>query len=164
MKLRKLCGADAPLMLEWMHDPSVAGNMGTNFAEKTVEDCQRFVTASQENGEDLHLAVADENDAYMGTVSLKHLNRDKGTAEFAITVRKCAMGKGYSAFGMNAILKLGLKELGLKQIYWCVSPKNARAVRFYDKNSYPRVQEVPEHIAQRYSADMELIWYCVRGE
>ena len=55
---------------------------------------------------DLHLAVANDNDAYMGTVSLKHIH--DGTAEFAITVRACAMGKGYSQFGMVSILEIGI--------------------------------------------------------
>lgn len=36
----------------------------------------------------LHLAIVDENDEYMGTVSLKNIEEDK--AEFAITVRKNA--------------------------------------------------------------------------
>ena len=70
MKLRKLCHRDAPLMLEWMHDPDCVENLQANFASKTLEDCERFVAYAQEPGEDLHLAIVDENDTYMGTVSL----------------------------------------------------------------------------------------------
>lgn len=33
----------------------------------------------------------------------------------------------------------GLEEFKLKRIYWCVSPDNKRAVRFYDKNGCERV-------------------------
>ena len=43
MKLRNLILEDAPLMLEWMHDKSVVAHLGTNFAEKTLADCQRFI-------------------------------------------------------------------------------------------------------------------------
>ena len=34
MKLRQLNLTDAPLMLEWMHDPSVVENLQANFAAK----------------------------------------------------------------------------------------------------------------------------------
>ena len=118
-------------MLSWMHDASVVEHLGANFAAKTLADCEAFIAASGNEEENLHLAVADEQDVYMGTVSLKHLNKTFGTAEFAITVRKEAMGKGYSRYAMARILELGVQELGLEKIYWCVSPNNTRAVRWH---------------------------------
>ena len=163
MKLRKLQEKDAPLMLEWMHDESVVAKLAANFAAKTLADCQNFIAASQGDTENLHLAIADDADTYMGTVSLKHIDRAAGTAEFAITVRACAMGKGFSRFGMERILKMGVAELGLPAIYWCVSPANARAVRFYDKNGYARTNSVPATILQAYPGDMPLIWYVYTG-
>ena len=163
MYLRKLKTEDAPLMLEWMHDKSVVQHLGTNFAEKTIDDCRRFISWANETDTDLHLAVADGEDTYMGTVSLKHIDRAAGTAEFAITVRACAMGKGFSHFGMDSILKKGIAEEKLTAIYWCVSPKNERAVRFYDKHGYTRTTAVPTAILAAYPADMELIWYVYTG-
>ena len=163
MFLRKLQAEDAPLMLEWMHDESVVCHLGANFAAKTIDDCKNFIAASLTDTENLHLAVADADSTYMGTVSLKHIDRSAGTAEFAITVRACAMGKGFSRFGMDSILKMGIGELGLNAIYWCVSPKNARAVRFYDKNGYTRTDAVPASILGAYPKDMELIWYVYGG-
>lgn len=164
MKLRKLEMRDAPVMLSWMHDASVVEHLGANFAAKTLADCEAFIAASGTDGENLHLAVADGNDEYMGTVSLKHLDKARGTAEFAITVRKEAMGRGFSRYGMTRILEMGIRELGLKKIYWCVSPKNVRAVRFYDKGGYPRTEQIPAHILAAYAADMELIWYVYTGK
>ena len=162
MKLRKLASHDAPLMLEWMHDPSVVGHLSTNFAEKTLEDCQGFIDWANNAKSDLHLAIADEADTYMGTVSLKHIH--EGTAEFAITVRAAAMGKGYAGYGMAAILEMGIRQLGLSAIYWCVSRYNARAVRFYDKNSYVRTESVPESIRNAYTPEQnaDFIWYVYR--
>lgn len=164
MRLRKLELKDALGMLEWMHDPGVVAHMGTNFEEKTVEDCEAFITASLCDEENLHLAVVDEEDLYMGTVSLKHIDKVRGTAEFAITVRASAMGRGFSRFGMESILKTGIHCLGLKAIYWCVSPENSRAVRFYDKNGYTRVCKVPQRVLAPYPADMALYWYVYPGE
>lgn len=137
MRLRKLEIKDSPLMLEWMHDESVVKGLQTDFASKTIEDCKNFITSSWGNNENLSLAIVDENDMYMGTVSLKNIT--KSSAEFAITIRTTAMGKGYSKFAMEEIIKIGIEDMGLDEIYWCVSKDNPRAVRFYDKNGYQRV-------------------------
>ncbi len=160
MKLRKLELKDAPLMLEWMHDKSVVENLRTNFMSKTIEDCDRFIVSSQDDKVNLHLAIVDEDDCYMGTVSLKSI-REK-SAEFGITVRAAAMGKGYSKAAMEQMLRKGFEELGLEQIYWCVSPENKRAVRFYDKNGYEKVEaeqlkEIEDYTQEQIEAYQ---WYA----
>jgi diamine N-acetyltransferase len=155
MRLRVLKQKDAELMLEWMHDPSVVANLQANFFSKTIEDCKSFIAAAQNSETDLHMAIADDEDTYMGTVSLKHIHN--GISEFAITVRTVAMGKGYAQYGMREMLEYGITQLMLKRIYWCVSQENQRAVRFYDKNGYIRTTEVPDSLRQGYSRD--LIWY-----
>ena len=161
MNLRKLEQKDAKYMLEWMHDDSVVHFLSANFAAKTIEDCYSFIESSQDFSTDMNLAITDDADEYMGTVSLKHIDKETSTAEFAITIRKCAMGNGYSAYGMAEILKKGIEELGLDKIYWCVSRVNERAVRFYDKNGYKRVEEVPSHIKDKYTEEQNamFIWY-----
>lgn len=138
MRLRKLEQKDAPFMLEWMHDLAVIGNMQADFTNKTLADCVNFINLSQTSIDNLHLAIVDDDDCYMGTVSLKNI--DKSSAEFAIAIRKIAMGKGFSSFAMSEIIKIGLGVLNLKCIYWCVSPENKRAIRFYDKNGYNRTE------------------------
>lgn len=146
-------------MLEWMHDPTVVEKLKTDFASKTIEDCRAFISSAQNTSYDVHMAIVNEEDQYMGTVSLKHITGD--CAEFAITIRKIAMGKGYSQFGMDQILAYGIRERGLDAIYWCVSPDNTRAVRFYDKRGYIRTEKVPERFQRLYS--QELIWYVYKG-
>lgn len=137
MKIRKLEEKDAPFMLEWMHDESVTRDLRTDFKNKTIVDCNSFINISKSASDNCHMAIVDEDDEYMGTVSLKHFYN--GSAEFGITVRSCAMGNGYSSFGMQNIINYGFNELGLQQIYWCVDPANTRALRFYDKNEYCRI-------------------------
>lgn len=161
MNLRKLEKKDAQYMLEWMHNEDVVHYLSANFASKTIDDCYNFIQTSQSYESDINLAIVDENDEYMGTVSLKHLDRENGTAEFAITIRKIAMGKGYSRYGMAEILRKGVEELGLEKIYWCVSRINERAVRFYDKNEYVRTDDVPQHIKKAYTDEQNelFIWY-----
>lgn len=163
MNLRKLQQKDAELMLSWMHDDSVVHDLGTDFSKKTIDDCKNFIEYAQDETHDLHLAIIDDNDEYMGTTSLKHINREKSYAEFAITVRKEAMGKGYSSYGMSEIIRKGHEELNLKNIYWCVNVKNKRAVRFYDKSGYMPTNNVPQEILDCYedltSGGEVLRWY-----
>ena len=159
MKLRQLEQKDAALMYEWMHDAGVVSDLKANFASKTMDDCLGFIRASRNQQADIHFAIADDADEYMGTVSLKHVDREKSLAEFAIGVRRAAMGRGFSRDAMAQILGYGVEELGLQRIYWCVSKANARAVRFYDKNGYCRIASAPEGLAAFYEDEKDLLWY-----
>lgn len=159
MRLRNLKVEDAPLMLEWMHDDFVVHDLKTDFSKKTIDNCRAFISLSENDKENVHLAIADEQDVYMGTVSLKNIKEQ--TAEFAITVRRCAMGKGYSVFGMKEIIRLAFCKYDLNCVYWCVDPVNKRAVRFYDKNGYRRC--TAPKVISGYSIDEvdRYLWYSV---
>lgn len=161
MRLRQLELKDAPLMLEWMHDPSVVENMQADFASKTLTDCRAFIESSRDTEKNLHLAIVNDADEYQGTVSLKNIN--DGTAEFAITIRASAMGKGISRYAMEELLKKGFEELKLKTIFWCVDPANKRAVRFYDKNAYERTDadHLPDNDSYSEDQKQSYIWYKV---
>ena len=159
MYLRKLELTDAPLMLAWMHDKSVVGDLRTDFSSKTLQDAERFIITSWDKKDDINLAISSDEDEYMGTVSLKHI--EDGSAEFAITVRAEAMGRGYSWFGMEAIIEKAFNELGLESVYWCVSRKNTRAVRFYDKHNFHEVVDIPQKVLERYEGIENLKWYSV---
>lgn len=160
MRLRRLELKDSELMLEWMQDSEVVKDLKTDFQSKTIEDCRSFIKYSWKcEKEDFHLAITDDNDVYQGTVSLKKINAVTADAEFAITIRQCAMGKGIAIGAMKEILKRGIEELNLKRIYWCVDSKNVRAVRFYEKNKFKRIIDVPQYFLDRYSECSDLIWY-----
>ena len=162
MRIRTLKTEDAPLMLEWMHDDSVVHDLKADFSKKTLEDCIAFIQAAENNPTDLHLAIADENDEYMGTVSLKHICND--TAEFGITIRKCAMGKGMAGFAMKEILQTGFAQYHLQQVYWCVDPNNKRAVRFYEKNGYQKITAPENASAYTEEEKQRYLWYSVTKE
>lgn len=164
MKLRNLELKDAPLMLEWMHDKSVVEDLRTNFLSKTIEDCENFIKNSWNDKNNWNVAITDEEDTYMGTISLKNIKED--SAEFGITIRACAMGKGYSIWAMKEILNIGFQEKNLKKIYWCVSPDNKRAVRFYDKNGFRRVDAEVLDMIEGYTQEQidAYVWYLAEKE
>ena len=147
-------------MLEWMHDKSVVEDLRTNFMSKTLSDCEEFIKCSWNESDNLNLAIVDKDDNYMGTVSLKNIENE--TAEFGITIRKCAMGKGFSYWAMEEILKIAFEDKDIKQVYWCVSPYNKRAVRFYDKHGFARVDaNLLLDMIKGYSTEQinSYVWY-----
>lgn len=161
MRLRDLEEKDAKYMLEWMHDDSVTNGLRTDFSKFTIEDCKKFIRCSKDKSYNAHYAIVSDEDEYMGTVSLKKINMEALCAEFAITIRKFAMGRGYSWYGMMEIIRIGFEEYGLETIYWCVSKTNTRAVRFYDKHHFHEVVDIPSPILDEYKEIGDLKWYSV---
>lgn len=158
MKLRELKTKDAVLMLEWMHDEVVINDLKTDFLTKKIDECYMFINNSiQKNN--INFAIVDENDEYLGTVSLKHITNKN--AEFAIVIRKIAMGKNIARDAMREMLEIAFGKLKLTTVFWCVSPKNERAIRFYDKNGYKRAKPCIELIKKWYTEEeiIQYIWY-----
>lgn len=161
IKLRRLELKDASFMLEWMQDKFVVCNMQNNFLNKSLDDCVEFINKSNLCSDSVHLAIVSTDDVYLGTVSLKNITED--SAEFAIAICSRAMGKGISAEAMKQMISLGFNKLGLEYIYWCVSPENIRALKFYDKNGYQRVNVEELLSTNGYNKDQLqfYIWYKI---
>lgn len=165
LKVRNLKICDAHYMLEWMHDLNVIQWMQIDFANKSFEDCKNFIKTSIKNEEkNIHRAIVNDDDIYMGTVSLKHITSDE--AELAIVLRSVAMGKGFSGYAMEEIIKIGFEKRFLKRIYWCVSKKNERAINFYDKSGYHRVSSTLLNPMSDYTPEQigSYIWYMVEKD
>lgn len=113
MRIRKLELKDAPLMLEWMHDESVVCGLRGSFKEKTLDDCIAFINNAHMTEENIHLAIATDADEYMGTVSLKDIDRKEQSAEFAITVRKVLWAKGIRGMECVRLFRRHSKNMAL---------------------------------------------------
>lgn len=166
MKLRTLKLEDANRMLEWMHNNDIVSNLGKNFKSFSLQDCKDFISHSQTDNSNLHLAITDDTDNYMGTVSLKHIVDN--TAEFAIVLHPNAIGLGYARFAIRKILSIGFNKLNLKEIYWNVLKSNIRAIKCYNKNRYKRF--VPDSVkyltwgGYSTSSQDQFYWYKITKE
>lgn len=163
MKLRKLRVKDSSFMLEWMHDEDVTKELNTSFGDKTIEDCLQFIKNARNDKNNIHFAIVNNLNEYMGTVSLKHLDSKNKRAEFAIVVRKKAMGHGYSWFGMYEILRYGFEKMKLDSIYWCVSKTNKRACNFYEKHGFAEYVDIDESVLFSYKGVDNLKWFVVKS-
>ncbi len=134
--LRALEPRDAAGMLEWMRDQDVASVFQSDFSRMNEARVLGFIRSSCEPGSSLHFSVADENDVYMGTVSLKNVDAENRCAEYAISMRSSAHGTGLSMRATRDVLKYAFGELGLHRVYLCVRTDNVRARKFYRKAGF----------------------------
>jgi diamine N-acetyltransferase len=130
--LRPLMEKDGPRMVEMMHDTVTTQYLQIGGPGYTLETALGFIAIAANEAENLHRAVVDEDDVYQGSVSLKHIDREKKEAEYAISMHPQAQGKGAAKAGSKGILELAW-SLGLNRVYLNVLAENERANRFYEK-------------------------------
>lgn len=157
MKLRTLCENDASGMLEWMHDSAVNQYFRAPFAQMTIENALSFIQGGQDASA-RHYAICDDKDVYQGTISLKAVDMENGTAEYAIVLRRQAQGKGYASFATREILRIAFEELGLHKVYLNVWKENAHAVGFYEHMGFRREGDAREQIVL-HKRRCDLLWY-----
>lgn len=158
--LRALERRDATGMLEWMHDPDVAGVFQNDFSDMTLGDAEAFIDSCAEPGASLHFAVSGAGGEYMGTVSLKGVDTRNRSAEYAISMRSAAHGTGLSMSATVDVLRYAFGVLGLHRVYLCVRSDNARARRFYEKAGF-RHEGTSVDALFIDEAYRDLEWYAV---
>ena len=158
MKLRKVKMADVPRILEWMVDPQVNQFFRFDPLTVTTESVEQFVQNAQDTEKNMHLAVVDDHNQYLGTVSLKEIDTINRSAEYAISMRKEAHGTGASTYATIEILRIAFFELNLNRVYLNVLPENIRANKFYEKIGFVYEGEFKEHMFIKGKI-RDLKWY-----
>ena len=143
--LRKLEERDVSAMLEWMHDEIVAKNFRFDFMSMTEEKALDFVSKSFSD-ENQHFAIVDEDDNYLGTISLKNISSTDNNAEYAIVLRRNFWGKGYAQKATAEILNYAFNTLKLHKVYLNVLSENVRANNFYKKCGFTFEGSFKDHI------------------
>ncbi len=147
-------------MLEWMHDADISRQFRFDTKAQTKDTVEAFIRASAKNERDRHFAVADDLDEYLGTISLKNIDWNDLTAEYAIVLRKKAQGSGYARQATRALLEKAFNELGLNKVYLNVLSANKRAIRFYESFGFKYEGEFKHHIVVQ-GEPKDLKWYAI---
>lgn len=156
MRLRELQEKDAEYMLEWMHDKNVCSYLGKDFLHMTIENCRSFIREAGQNQRNRHWAIVDDQDEYMGTISLKEIDFDNKRAEYAVSCRTKAMGKGFARKATARVFEIAGEELQLELIYLNVYDFNERAQGMYRAVGFEPVEK-PAFIEEE--TDARLKWY-----
>lgn len=159
--LRRLELSDAEPMLEWMLEPSIYEKMQYNPKEQSLEKCMEFIKHSWTEKENLHYAITNGEKEYLGTVSLKNVDRVNNNAEFAIALHPKAIGKQIASTALRLIMEIAFEELKLNKVYLYVRSDNARAIAFYKKNhlEYEGCFKEQLKIGESYK---DIYWYALR--
>ena len=163
IRLRRLKEKDANGMLEWMKDPKINCFFRFLADEMTLEDVESFIHESWhefEAGTSFHYAVIDNSDEYFGTVSLKNIDCQAQNAEYAISLRSCAQGKGIGIEATKQILQIAFEELKLERVYLNVLSDNTHAIKMYEKAGFVYEGEFRHHLYLRGKL-CSLKWYAM---
>lgn len=163
MIIRNLDICDAPLMLEWLTDKSINCFFRFDSSDMKLADAENFIEKASKSDNCIHYAVADDDNQYMGTVSLKNIDYTDKNAEIAVSFRKCAHGTPFTVDGMKAVIEKAFTELGLNKIYLNVLADNTRAIKFYEKLGFIYEGTSRKHIFIR-DKYCDLKWYAIFNE
>ncbi|MFF2912161.1 GNAT family N-acetyltransferase [Paenibacillus sp. NPDC057934] len=158
MNLRPLKNKDSALMIEWMKDPKVNQYFRFDPDKMTTEAINLFIQNSVDDDTNIHLAIVNEEDEYLGTVSLKNIDHVAKTGEYAIVLRSSSQGMGAGKFATESILSLAFNELQLERVYLNVLSDNLNAIEFYHKIGFVFEGEFYNHLSIRGSLK-SLKWY-----
>ena len=158
--LRNLEMKDAEYMLEWMCDPVTCQYLRIDATKSSMKQVVQFIQNASNTERTIHKAVVDEEGVYLGTTSLKSIDKDRKEAEFAIALRRAYTHMGVGTQAMKQILNLAFYELQLARVYWCVSRQNVNAVNFYNKFIPAQMIKYVENEKD----SLDLLWYEVNNE
>lgn len=162
--LRYLEAKDAPFMYEWMSDPEMTQNFRFDVSDLSLDSVHTFIEESQDRNNNVHFAIVDcERDEYLGTISLKNIDYSSQNAEYAISLRKKACGKGYGREATVLLLEYAFFTLGLERIYLNVLSDNKRAVNFYQNFGFVYEGEFLDHLRVR-NQKHSLKWFRLMKE
>lgn len=158
--LRQLKVEDTEGIMEWMEDPSINCYYRFDAKSITYEKVIDFIENSFTD-KCRHYAIVDINDEYLGTISLKDIDLINKNAEYAIALRKKAIGSGIAKSATVEILQIAFVNLNLNKVFLNVLSDNHRAIHFYEKMGFEFEGEFLEHIFLK-GEYRNIKWYSIR--
>ncbi len=166
INLRKLENKDADGIMEWMQDSEINRFFRFDNEKVSLDKIHQFIETSIISflqKKCFHFAIADEMDEYLGTVSLKNVDMNNLNAEYAISLRKKAQGKGVAEQATSKVLNFAFVELGLQKVFLNVYSHNIRAIKFYEKMGF-KCEGLAIKQVRKADEFLNLSWYAIQKE
>ena len=94
--IRKLKIEDGNLMMKWLNDIENMKYMLIGSKHYSIDDCVFFIEKSLIDSSNYHFAVVNNEDKWIGTISLKNIDYELKQAEFSIITDSHVHGKGFA--------------------------------------------------------------------
>jgi diamine N-acetyltransferase len=144
--LRALKPEDASGMLEWLNDFSISQYFTFAYKQHDLESVYQYIYEANHEDKHHHYAIANEQDQYLGTISLKNIDQVNGHAEYAIAIRKSFHGQGIGEKASRILLELAKVELKLHKVYLSVLTNNQAAIHLYEKLGFKQKGLFEDHV------------------
>ena len=138
MSIRELRLSDANNMHKALQDKNNLKYLSIGHIDFSISDCERFIQHSIDNN-NRNFAIVNENDDWVGTISLKNIDVNNKKAEYAIITSQAVHGTGIAYSATQDIINYAFEKLDLNKIYLNVIKNNERAIRFYKKCGFKEI-------------------------
>jgi len=149
-------------MFEWMQESRVTSGLRIDFSTANQQTAEKFIAKDIESEDQVnrHFAIVNEQDEYLGTISLKNIDLQNKNAEYAIVLRAMAIGTNTATDASTALLSFAFQDLSLEKVYLNCLSDNRRAIAFYRKIGFVFEGEFKQHV---YIKDKyhDLSWLAV---
>ena len=139
-RLRELERRDLESINKWRNDPLLIGQLGAPFRYINPEvDVRLYENYMANRGNTVRCSIVDENDNFIGLISLTGIDYLNQSAELHIMICDGKnQGKGAGTFAVNAMLDHAFNNMNLHRIELSVLENNERAQHLYEKVGFVR--------------------------
>ena len=118
--------------LKMVNDPEVSNKISHNPQTFTYEEELNWININLENNALIFSMIEKKTDEFIGNIEIMHIDDNK-IGEIGICITATKQNQHYGTEAMQAIMKYGYEEIGLKGIELNVYKTNPRAIHCYEK-------------------------------
>lgn len=115
-----------------VNDPEVSNKISHNPKTFTYEEELNWININLENNALIFSMIEKKTDEFIGNIEIMHIDDNK-IGEIGICITATKQNQHYGTEAMQAIMKYGYEEIGLKGIELNVYKTNPRAIHCYEK-------------------------------
>lgn len=166
--LRRLRKADARSISQYANNPNISRYIPPLPHPYVLQHAQDFVSRTQEQlkaGIAYELGIAlKRTDAFVGMMSLVHINKGNKNAEIGYWIAEPFWGKGFAFEALDLILDFSFNTLQLSRVYAKVLHPNVPSAKLLERHCFKREGRLRKHIAQNGTMLDELVYGLLKEE
>lgn len=143
------------IMSSLLSDPRVQNALGLNWQQVSINGTRDFIDyiqGEERMGKQLSRVIFNEKEEFIGVITLKSIDRAKGTAHVGTWIGSDYWGLGYNELAKEAMFTLAFEQLNLSRIFAGAKLTNARSIAAQRKLPYMTLD-----IGDKYPEELEKI-------
>jgi len=138
---------DAERGYHWINDPEVARFLDVRYPISMVTERQlyeeRYIRPQPDA---VYFAIETKDGVHIGTVSLRRIDREDGTAEMGIVIgEKDSWDKGYGTNAVATLLDFAFNQMNLHRVWLTIWEFNKRAIACFKKCGFKEEGVLRQH-------------------